>query len=81
MKKTRVLLAVTLFAFSCIVSSVILANVPEVEVKVEINENDIMHCRCKHGGCYAGNWLSFRSECATGHGAVDCTASAQNCPR
>lgn len=81
MKKTSVLLAVTLFAFSCVISTVILANTPDVEVKVEINENDIMHCRCKHGGCYAGNWLSFRSECATGHGTVDCTASAQNCPR
>lgn len=42
-------------------------------------ETDIMHCRCKDDGCYAGNWISFRSECATGHGTVDCTEYAKNC--
>ncbi|MEG0518502.1 MAG: hypothetical protein RR555_06500 [Bacteroidales bacterium] len=42
-------------------------------------EGDIMHCRCKHDGCYAGNWISFRAECATGHGTVNCSESANNC--
>lgn len=81
MKTTKVLLVIALCSLLCIVSSVSFADPLDMEVKVEIKENDIMHCRCKHGGCYAGNWISFRSECATGHGAVDCTASAQNCPK
>lgn len=44
------------------------------------DEGNIMHCRCKHGGCYAGNWISFRGECATSEGAIDCTQYASNCP-
>ena len=42
-------------------------------------EGDIMHCRCKQEGCYAGNAFSLRPECATGHGSIECWKYNANC--
>lgn len=39
-----------------------------------------LHCRCKKGGCYGGNALSFRANCRSfSDGLGDCTKSP-NCP-
>lgn len=34
------------------------------------------YCRCKHGGCYSGNMISFRANC--GMGSNGCN-SQNNC--
>lgn len=55
----------------------------------EINlpeEGDIMHCRCKDNvdgehGCYAGNRISLRVECGTGHGSVKCWEYHRGCAK
>ena len=47
----------------------------------EIDEGKIMHCRCKQDGCYAGNWISFRPECATNEGPIQCNQYASNCAK
>ena len=41
-------------------------------------------CRCKHGGCYGGNAISFRSRCGqSGEGengeVILCSAFVDNC--
>lgn len=74
MKKS--LLLMVLFVFQLIQG--LESNAQDISIDFP-EENDIMHCRCKKGGCYAGNWVSFRPECATGHGTVDCSEGAGNC--
>lgn len=45
----------------------------------DIDEGNIMHCRCKSDGCYAGNWISLRAECATSEGPIMCNQYSANC--
>lgn len=40
----------------------------------------VARCRCKKGGCYGGNAISFRSACAKGDDATDCSEHKSNCP-
>lgn len=49
-----------------------------VEDIIEMHGGKV-HCRCKHGGCFAGYWLSFRSLCAN-VGEEDCPKFKANCP-
>lgn len=44
-------------------------------------DGPVLHCRCKSGGCYGGNALSFRANCANfTDGKGDCNHFKSNCP-
>lgn len=78
------------FAASAIVVALSLyASTPsEAKLDFELNvgicklsvhlEDGVMHCRCKRGGCYAGNGVSFRPLCGSGV-SVNCTDNAISC--
>lgn len=60
-----------------------IANAKEdVLPKVTLTANgDGQWCRCKKGGCYAGNNLSIRSCCAHSKSdPIKCTEYTGNCP-
>lgn len=54
----------------------------KVEPKLELSgggtdSNKTNLCRCKSGGCYGGNLISFRARCGQG----TCSDGEANCPR
>ena len=50
------------------------------KASADINiDTGTMKCRCKRGGCFGGNSISFRSMCATG--TNHCGGSSGNCGR
>lgn len=42
--------------------------------------DDVNRCRCKHNGCYGGNAISLRAECAKSDTPIDCSDYDGNCP-
>lgn len=34
-----------------------------VDVTIDVSPSSSGYCRCKNGGCYAGNMISFRANC------------------
>jgi hypothetical protein len=44
---------------------------------IELPETTV-RCKCKHGGCYAGNIISVRSTCAVGD-EINCDNFDSNC--
>lgn len=85
MKKVVIILLGVLFISCLFVSEVNSQSTVEKVVDKVTNavtaKDAILHCRCKKGGCYGGNALSFRANCTNfEHGEGDCTKS-NNCPK
>lgn len=61
-------------------SNEIITQIGDIGQTLIENDGKMFRCRCKAGGCYGGNLISFRSLCAKGVGTIDCTAWIMNCP-
>ncbi len=67
MKKIRSVIFIALLSSSALFTN---ANIELPEATVR--------CKCKHGGCFAGNLISVRSTCAAGP-EVNCEEFVTNC--
>lgn len=75
-KKISILLS--LAVSTLLLESSVNANQIEIEVDIPAEAVTTFVCRCKHGGCYGGNIISFRSACAKN--VVMCRDYDSNCP-
>jgi hypothetical protein len=80
MKTKKILMLFSILALGLVFSY---QNKTSAQLSLELQIDDALttvHCRCKHGGCYGGNLISFRSACAKLTGEdQDCTKHAKNC--
>lgn len=79
--KKKVIIA---FCFCTLALTPFTGSVSQAQVTLPEVPSDLittMVCRCKHGGCYGGSTISFRSACAKStSGTIDCNAYTSNCP-
>lgn len=47
--------------------------------QVDGDMDSVNRCRCKDGGCYGGNAISFRASCAKAEYPIKCNDYKSNC--
>lgn len=52
----------------------------KVDITIGEKIGTTLYCRCKHGGCYGGNFFSFRANCGNYPGGTgNCASQKSNC--
>ncbi|MDD6252595.1 MAG: hypothetical protein ACI3ZO_00375 [Candidatus Cryptobacteroides sp.] len=49
------------------------------KISVTGDFDSVIRCRCKRGGCYGGNAISFRGACAKSRESIQCYEFEANC--